>query len=579
MSTIDPISLEIQWQRLVAIADEIDNAVIRTSFSTIVGESHDFGCALMDAHGAGLAQAQWSPPQFCTMLPRTTRDMLRKFPAHTLKEGDVLATNDPWIGSTHLPDYNLVSPVYHKGKLVAFLGTVAHVSDVGGHLGDLEAPDMFTEGTRLMPNKFYVEGKVVPIVEEFIAANCRVPEMVLGDLHAIVGTHRIGIRRIREFLSDYGLDDIASLSAAIQGRSEQALRNAIAALPDGVSEYELTADGYLEPFTLRLRIEIRGSDIHMDFAGSSPQQSHSAINAAFNISYATAVYPIKAMLAARIPNNDGLVRPLHIRAPEGSIVNCTFPAPVKARAKVIKHIPPLIFGALAPLLPDEVIAAAGGIFPFHIVGSDERHGRYAVHMLPHGGLGATRDADGLLPTAYPHNSTVTPTEIIEKQCPVIMVRKAMIADSGGAGRRRGGPGQEIVLRCIGDRPVMLTIRPDLMKFPAPGLEGGGFGLPGNVHFNGVRVERFTPIRWNPGEEAVLQVPGGGGFGDPHERERERVREDVALGYVSAQAAREQYGLEITQSPEELRLDAIRHYVNSQHAKEAAHGHASAAIRA
>jgi N-methylhydantoinase B len=547
---------------LVAIADEIDNAVIRTSFSTIVGESHDFGCALMDAHGAGLTQAQWSPPQFCTMLPRTTRSMLEKFPPETLHEGDVLATNDPWIGSTHLPDYNLVSPVFYKGKLVAFLGTVAHVSDVGGHLGDLEAQDMFMEGTRLMPNLFYKEGKVVPIVEEFIAANCRVPEMVLGDLHAIVGTHRIGIRRIHEFLNDYGLDDIVELSAAIQDRSEVALRAAIEALPDGVSEYELTADGYLEPFTLRLRLEIRGSDIFMDFAGSSPQQNHSAINAAFNISYSTAVYPIKAMLAARIPNNDGLVRPIHITAPEGSIVNCTFPAPVKARAKVIKHIPPLIFGALAPLLPDEVIAAAGGIFPFHIVGQDETYGRYAVHMLPHGGLGATRAADGLLPTAYPHNSTVTPTEIIEKQCPLVMERKAMITDSGGAGYRRGGPGQEIVIRCIAKAPVMLTIRPDLMKYPAPGLDGGDFGAPGDVLLNGVKVERFRPIAWQPGETVVLRVPGGAGFGDPHLRERDKVREDVALGYVSAQAAREKYGLQITESPEEIRLDAIRRAVGA-----------------
>ena len=381
MTTIDPITLEIQWQRLVNIVDEIDNAVIRTSFSTIVGESHDFGCALMDAQGRGLAQAQLSPPQFCTMLPRTTRVMLKKFPIETLQEGDVLATNDPWIGSTHLPDYNLVSPVFWKGKIVAFFGTVAHVSDVGGHLGDLEATDMFMEGTRLMPNKFYEAGKVVPIVEEFISANCRVPEMVLGDLHAIVGTHQIGIRRLREFLDDYNLDDITTLSNEIQGRSEQALRQAIAELPDGVSHYEVTADGYLEPFTLKVKIEIKGSDIYMDFAGSSQQQNHSAINAAFNISYSTAVYPIKCMLAARIPNNDGLVRPIHITAPEGSIVNCTFPAPVKARAKVIKHIPPLIFGAFTPLLPQETIAAAGGIFSFRFVGRDEQYGRFAVHMF------------------------------------------------------------------------------------------------------------------------------------------------------------------------------------------------------
>ncbi len=409
---IDPISLEVMWQRLVAIADEIDTATIRTSFSTIVGESHDFGCAILDANGAGLAQAQWSPPQFCTMLPRTASLLFERFPIDTLSEGDVLCTNDPWIGSTHLPDYNLISPVFHKGKVAAFLGTVAHVSDVGGHLGDLEASDMFMEGTRVMPNLFYRRGEVDPIIEEFIAANCRVPEMVLGDLHAIVGTHRIGARRLQEFMDDYGLDNITPLSDAILGRSENALREAIAELPDGVANYELTADGYLEPFTLKLSIEISGSEILMDFTGSSPQQNHSAINAAFNISYSTPVYPIKCILAPRIPNNDGLVRPIQITAPEGSIVNCTFPAPVKARAKVIKHIPPLIFGALTPLLPGKTIAAGGGIFPFHFVGEDEKFPKFAVHMLPHGGLGATKEADGLLPAAYPHNSTVTPTYII-----------------------------------------------------------------------------------------------------------------------------------------------------------------------
>ena len=562
MTTIDPITLEIQWQRLVNIVDEIDNAVIRTSFSTIVGESHDFGCVLMDAQGRGLTQAQWSPPQFCTMLPRTARVMLQKFPVETLQVGDVLATNDPWIGSTHLPDYNLVSPVFRQGRVVAFFGTVAHVSDVGGHLGDLEATDMFMEGTRLMPNKFYQAGQVVPIVEEFIAANCRVPEMVLGDLHAIVGTHRIGTRRLQEFMDDYDLDDIMALSDEIQNRSEQALRQAITKLPDGVSRYEVTADGYLEPFTLKVKIEIKGSDIFMDFAGSSPQQNHSAINAAFNISYSTAVYPIKCMLAARIPNNDGLVRPIHITAPEGSIVNCTFPSPVKARAKVIKHIPPLIFGAFESLLPDETIAAAGGIFPFHFVGHDEQYGKFAVHMLPHGGLGATRAADGLLPTAYPHNSTVTPTEIIERQCPALMLHKKLIQDSGGHGRRRGGPGQEIAFRCTAEKPVMLTIRPDLMKYPALGLEEGGLGMPGDVLLNGVKVERFTPIRWNPGDEIVLRVPGGGGFGDPRQREPECVREDVRQGLVSLAVAREVYGLEIETTPEQIRLEAMRRYTVS-----------------
>lgn len=566
---MDPISLEVMWQRLVSIADEIDTATIRTSFSTIVGESHDFGCVLMDADGHGLAQAQWSPPQFCTMLPRTTREMLKKFPKETLKPGDVLATNDPWIGSTHLPDYNLVSPVFHDGKLVAFLGTVAHVSDVGGHLGDLEATDMFIEGTRLMPNKFYEAGAVVPIVEEFIAANCRVPEMVLGDLHAIVGTHRVGARRIQEFMADYGLDDLTELSAAIQDKSEAALRDAIGALPDGVTHYEITADGYLEPFTLKASVEIAGTELIIDFTGSSPQQDHSAINAAFNITYSTAIYPLKCMLASHIPNNDGLVRPIKITAPEGSIVNCTFPAPVKARAKVIKHIPPLIFGAFEKLLPEEAIAAAGGIFPFHFVGSDEGFGRFAVHMLPHGGLGATKEDDGWLPAAYPHNSTVTPTEIIELQCPAIMTEKSLVVDSGGAGRRRGGPGQRIALRCTAKKPVLLTVRPDLLKFPAPGLDGGGSGMLGKVEHNGRTLTRFTPTPWEPGDEIVLTVPGGGGFGDPRKRERERVLDDVAAGLVSVESARDVYGQDGVPDARTLRHEAMREHVRAMRANRQA----------
>jgi N-methylhydantoinase B len=268
------------------------------------------------------------------------------------------------------------------------------------------------------------------------------------------------------------------------------------------------------------------------------------------------------MLASTIPNNDGLVRPITITAPEGSIVNCTFPAPVKARAKVIKHIPPLIFGAFEKLLPHEAIAAAGGIFPFHFVGSDPRFGRFAVHMLPHGGLGATQNDDGWLPAAYPHNSTVTPTEIIERQCPAIMSEKTLLTDSGGAGRRRGGLGQRIALRCTAEKPVLLTIRPDLLKYPAPGLDGGHDGMRGLVEHNGEVLTRFRPIPWHPGDEIVLTVPGGGGFGDPRERERERVLEDVALGLVSSEAARDVYGQADVPDAAELRRSFIRAHVRA-----------------
>jgi len=540
-AALDPISLEIQWQRLIAITDEMDNATIRASFSTIVGESHDFGCILMDGDGDAIAQAQFSPPQFCTMLPITTKHMLRRFPAATLRDGDVLITNDPWLGSTHLPDYNVVTPMFRDGKIVAFLGTVAHVSDVGGHLGDLEAYDVFMEGIRVLPAMFYRAGRPNEELIEIIAANCRVPENVLGDLQAIVGTHRMAIRQLHEFMDDYGLADLAVLAREIKDRSETALRRAIEALPDGVYRDEVTGDGYLKPFTLKVAITIAGSEMHFDFDGCSEQQWDAAINAAFNMTYATSVYPIKCMLVPHVPNNDGLVRPLTVVAPEGSIVNCTFPAPVKARAKVMKHIPPLIFGALAPLLPQETIAAAGGIFPFHFNGEDPRFGRFNVHVLPHGGMGAMADSDGHPPVAYPHNSTVTPAEIMELRSPVLMLRKSLIRDSGGPGRRRGGLGVEYVLKCVAERPITLTIRPDLLHNPAPGLFGGLPGAPGAVFLNGERVERFVPLQFNPGDICVLHVPGGGGYGPPAERDRGLLRRDVEIGYVSPEAARAVYG--------------------------------------
>ena len=542
-AAIDPISLEIQWQRLISIIDEIDSATIRTSFSTIVGESHDFGCVIMDHEGNGIAQAQWSPPGFCTRLPLTTRTMLEKFPAETLRPGDVLVTNDPWIGSGHLPDYKLISPYFYRGKLVAFIGTTAHVADVGGHRGDLEAVDVFQEGTRIPPTFFYRDGEPVEVVHEIIAANSRVPEMVLGDLQAIVGTHRMAIPRLDEFLDDYGMTDLRLLTNEIIRRSEESLREAILALPDGVSYAEELSDGYFEPVTLKLKLEIRGSDMYFDFTGTSPEQRNAAINSSFNMSFSASVYPVKCMLAPHIPNNEGLVRPLHVYVPEGTVLNCRFPAPVKARAKIGKHIPPLIFEALAPMLPDRVIAAAGGIFPYRFAGVDSRFGRFSVHVLPHGGLGATHDADGWLPVAYPHNSTLTPAEIMEMQCPVILESKRLLPDSGGPGAQRGGPGQEIVLRCVAEEPITMTIRPDLIVYPAPGILGGEPGRLGEVILNGEKLDRFPALEFNPGDICIIRVPGGGGYGPPTDRDLTLIAHDLTNGLITRDAAHDVYGVD------------------------------------
>ena len=543
-STIDPISLEIQWQRLISIMDEVDNATVRTSFSTIVGDSRDFACILVDQDGSSLCQSSFSPPNFCVVLPRTAKVVLSKYPVETLQEGDVLCTNDPWIGTGHLPDYVVLTPVFHKGKMVAFMGTVAHLADVGGHRGDIEAYDVFTEGINIPPCKLYEAGKENELVFQVIGSNCRVPEMVLGDLRAIVGTHQIGARRLREFLADYDMDDMVALSDEIHDRSERLMRERIAALPDGTYEFGLDIDGYIEIVHLHAKVEIRGSDIYVDYSGTSPQTRLGAINCVYNTTFASTIYPFKCALVAQVPNNEGLFRPIHVTAPKGCILNCEFPYPVQARAKVTNNINQVLFGAVWPILGEYAQAGSGSIWPFSVSGQVEGYGRFSVHILPHGGRGSMRDMDGLIPIAFPHNSAVTATEIMEIQAPLLMMCKELLPDSAGAGRRRGGVSQMIKFTNIGKESITARIRPDKMFCEPPGLNGGKPGKVGRVRMNGEIVTRFPPLEFKPGDVIELTMPGGGGFGPVAERETALIQQDLDLGYITLEGARRDYGLEI-----------------------------------
>lgn len=538
---IDPITLEIQWQRLIAIMDEVDNAVVRTSFSTIVGESRDFAVIMTDQRGASLCQSSFSPPNFCVVLPRTSRHMLQKFPIETLREGDVLITNDAWLGTGHLPDYIVMSPIFWQGKVVAFTGIVAHLADVGGHAGDIEAVDVFQEGLRLTPCKLYEAGQENALLFEIIGNNCRVPDLVLGDLRAIVGAGWMAARRVQEFLADYDLADLVDLSTIIHNRSEAVIRERIAALADGRYEFGLDIDGYIDPVHLHATIEIKGDNVYVDYSGTSPQTRKAAINCTFNTTFASTMYPFKCALVPEIPNNEGLFRPIHVSAPEGSILNCTYPAPVKARAKITNNMNQVLFGALWPIFGERAQAGSGSIWPFKFFGEEKPYGRFGVHCLPHGGRGAMRELDGMVPIAFPHNSTVTPTEILELRAPVLIEKKALRTDSAGPGRRRGGLGQEIIVRSIASQPMTLLLRPDKMFFNPPGLNGGQPGEVGKVFINGEEITRFPAIPFQPGDELRMLMPGGGGFGPASERPSELISRDIALGYISEKDAKDRYG--------------------------------------
>jgi N-methylhydantoinase B len=545
---IDSIALEIQWQRLIAIMDEVDNATVRTSFSTIVGESRDFACILVNQEGVSLCQSSFSPPNFCVVLPRTSKVLLTAHPLETLQEGDVLCTNDPWIGTGHLPDYVVITPVFYHGKVVAFMGTVAHLADVGGHGGDIEAPDVFTEGVRIPPAKLYEAGQENQLLFDIIGQNCRVPELVLGDLRAIVGTHQVGAKRLKEFLDDYAMPDLVSLSNEVLQRSEALIRQKISALPDGVYEFGLDIDGYIDIVHLQTRVEIRGSDIYVDYSGTSGQTNKAAINCVYNTTFASTLYPFKCALVPTIPNNEGLFRPIHVSAPEGSILNCTFPSPVQARAKTTNNINQVLFGAVWSVLGEHAQAGSGSIWPFSVSGEAQGYGRFSAHILPHGGRGAMKDLDGLIPIAFPHNSAVTAIEIMETRAPLLVKHKELLPDSAGAGRRRGGVGQRMTFKNIGSSSYNARVRPDKIFCAPPGLNGGRPGKTGEVRFNGEVITRFPILRFNPGDEIELSMPGGAGFGPVAAREPQRILEDLKLGYISSEAAQQDYGLVPTTHP-------------------------------
>jgi N-methylhydantoinase B len=537
----DPITLDLLWQRLITIMNEVDQIIVRTTFSTILSEGRDFACILTDAHARSLCQSVWSTATFTKVYPRTAKVLLERFPIETLEEGDVLATNDPWIGTGHLPDYILLRPVFWRGQVIAFLGTVSHMSDVGGHPAEIESSDVFSEGLCMPPFKLYTAGVENELAFSIMGANCRVPNLLLGDLRAMAGAAKVGADRLAALLDDYEFE-FDAFGEEILTRSEELMRRRIAELPDGRYEYGLDIDGYIETAHLHVSVEIRGTDVHVDYTGSSPQRRDAAINSAFNSTYASSMYPFKCALAADTPNNEGLFRPIQVTAPEGSILNATFPAPVKARAKTTNNLNQVLFGALWPIFGERVQASGGGIWPLVLMGRDAELGNFLVDMLPHGGRGGMPTLDGMVPVSYPENSTITPCEVLETEAPILFHRKELWPDSGGPGRHRGGVGQTIVFEHVGSDPIIFNLTPDRITTRPQGLDGGQPGRSGHAFINGEEIFEFPSIFLQPGDIVELRLGGGGGFGPAAERSREDVARDVDLGFVTPDGAARDYSV-------------------------------------
>lgn len=528
----DPIFLEVFWTRVRSVVNEAAKLIIRTSFSTLSTEANDFAVVLTDSQGRSITENSGSIPSFIGTLPRTVQAAIARFGHADMKPGDVFITNNPWIGTGHLNDVCLVKPIFHQGHLVAFASSTAHVPDIGGKIRSVDSRELYEEGFHMPLMRLLSEGEPDQSLLTLLRTNVRTPDQTVGDIWSQVGAVELIATRLQSILSEYGLPGVDPLADALFARSEAAMRQAIAALPDGEYRYHMQTDGFDTPFDYHVNVKIAGEAICCDFTGSSPQQPR-GINCVLAYTTAMSVYAIKSLLLPDLPNNDGLFRPITVHAPEGSILNPREPAPVGGRACTGHYVPTVVLGALQAVLPQRVIGAAGSplwIANFSGVRDDGKP--FATVLFFNGGMGACAHKDGAPAMSWPSNISPTPIEIAEKESPIFFKAKALRANSGGAGAFRGGLGQEITFVNQHSGPLTIIFLTERTKFPAPGIRGGAEGARGEVLINQKPINTRLPQVLQPGDEVTLRTPGGGGYGAPDDRERHRTLQDLALGYVS-----------------------------------------------
>ena len=533
MTALNAVTLEVIWNSMIASVDEAAKAIVRTSFSTLSNEANDFACVLTDADGQLLAQNSGSIPSFIGTLPATVRHTLDKFGRDGLIPGDVICTNDPWLGTGHLNDVSVVRPIFKGDNLIAFAATASHMPDIGGRIRSVEAREIFEEGFHIPLLKIFRAGEPDQTFFELLRAQVRTPDQTEGDIHAQITANYLIEDRVLTMVGEYGLDDLVALSVELNGRTEAAMRAAIEAVPDGVYDYEMLTDGLRAdaPFTFALRLTVKGDEVHFDFDGTSPVQPR-AINCPFCYTYAMSAYAIKCALLPDVPNNSGMLRPITVTAPENTLLNPLPPASVGARASTGHYVPVLAFGALAKVLPDRVMAAAGSpLWNCTQSGVRPNGQSYASNLFFNGGMGATYNSDGEHAISWPSNLSCTPVEVAEQAAPLLFHYKRLRPNSGGAGQYRGGMGEDILIESLSESDIAVSFMAERTRHPAPGLAGGSDGEVGAVEINGVEADNRAQHHLQKGDRILIATPGGGGYGSSVERDKDLIAADLQHGYV------------------------------------------------
>jgi N-methylhydantoinase B len=541
--TYDSISLSILWSRLLAIVDEAGTTLQRTSFSTVTRESNDFAVVLMDEQGRSIAQSSTSVPSFLGVLPMLTRALLKDyFPIDSWQEGDIVMTNDPWLCAGHKPDIGLVSPIFRNEKIIGFIGTIAHSPDMGGSLWGAGARDLYEEGLMIPPTKLYDAGKINAMLFNIIEANVRASRQTIGDIKAQVAANEQGIRSLKRLMDENDMENLSILSEQIIEASEKAMRNAIRKAPDGVYNYKYDADGdgLDAPVHINCTLTIADDEVSVDYEGSSGPH-YLAINAVMNYVYAYTAYPIKCTFSPEVPNNEGAFRPIKVTAPKGSLLNAQKPVPLGGRNITgnILHAP--VFGALAQAVPLQVQADCGSACWCVVLngqkdikgkGNSNEKTDFVEYFFLNGGYAARPNQDGVNVLSFPTNVANVPIEVLERDAPILVTEKSLRPNTGGAGKYRGGLGQTFSFKMIGEEPINLSLLTEKTKTFPHGICGGENGSGGSFE---IKPHRFIPpkglTKLYKGDELILNLPGGGGYGNKNERKNDAIVRDKNLGYI------------------------------------------------
>ena len=549
-----PLTYGILWNRLIAVVEEQAQTMIRTAFSTTVRESGDLSAGVFDLQGRMLAQAVTGTPGHVNSMMESVGHFLRRFPAATMQPGDHYITNDPWLGTGHLHDLTVVSPAFHGGKMVGLFANTAHVIDVGGLGMGPEGRSVFEEGMYIPIVKCFDRGVPNETFFDILRAGTRLPVELEGDVYSLCACNDAGIRRLDEMMTEFGMDGLDDLAGHIFDASRRATIAAIAALPPGVYRSEIGSDGYEAPVQLQATMTVAADNITVDFAGTSGLSTR-GINVPAAYTRAYTAFGIKVVVAPDIPNNTASLEPFRCVIPEGCILNAPRPYAVAVRHVIGHLLPDLVMGCLHGAVPDRVAAEGASCLwnpPLRGGGSVSGQSRPNRPVLPDfevitfnsGGTGARPTLDGLDATAFPSGVRTMPVEATESIAPIVIWRKELRPGSGGTGRSRGGLGQIMEIAGRDDLEFACNAIFDRVANAPRGRDGGGNGAPGRVTLKSGATLRTKGFQIIPdGERLILELPGGGGMGDPKTRDRAAVAADLRNGLITSAQARDTYGYE------------------------------------